>query len=424
MKKILILSILALAALFTASAQPRAKQIEIIMVPDHQDAIYKTGEEAKIKVTTLKNGIQLNGATISYEVSRDLLPAHDKGTLELKGYEGTIEAGTLKKPGYLRVKATIEENGTKYTYYSTVGFDHEKLMPTVSEPKDFDTFWENNLKRLQKVSLDPEMELLPERCTPEVNVYHISYGNIGNSRMYGILTMPVKEGKYPAILRLPGAGVHAKGGNVKDAAKGAIILEIGIHGIDVTLDDKVYDNLTYGALSNYYITNINDRESYYFKRVYLGCVKGVDFLLSLPQCNGNVGTLGGSQGGLLSIVTSALDKRVKASAIYFPAFSDWEGYLHGTVGGFPHFFKNEKNRTKENLETIRYYDAANFARKLTAPVCYAYGYNDLTCGPTTSRATYNAITAKKWLIIGENCGHWLYPEDSEAMWNWIIDILK
>ena len=126
----------------------------------------------------------------------------------------------------------------------------------------------------------------------------------------------------------------------------------------------------------------------------------------------------------MSIVTSTLDKRVCATAVYCPAFSDWEGYIHGRTGGFPHFFRNEKNRTKENIETIRYYDAANFARKLTAPVYFAYGYNDLTCGPTTSRATYNAITAPKRVVIGENVGHWLYPEDSEAMWNWLIDQLN
>ena len=77
------------------------------------------------------------------------------------------------------------------------------------------------------------MDLIPERCTDKVDVYHISYGNINGTRMYGVLTMPKKEGKYPAILRVPGAGVHAMSGNVAWAAKGVIVLEIGIHGIPV-----------------------------------------------------------------------------------------------------------------------------------------------------------------------------------------------
>ena len=147
-------------------------------------------------------------------------------------------------------------------------------------------------------------------------------------------------------------------------------------------------------------------------------------MTSLPNCNGKIGTLGGSQGGALSIVTSRLDSRVVATAIYFPALNDQEGYVEGRAGCWPHVFKNKDNRTTEKIETARYYDVANFAQGLKAPVYFAYGYNDLTCPPTTSRATYNVITAPKTLSIGENIGHWLYPEQYSAMWKWIIEELN
>jgi cephalosporin-C deacetylase-like acetyl esterase len=73
---------------------------------------------------------------------------------------------------------------------------------------------------------------------------------------------------------------------------------------------------------------------------------------------------------------------------------------------------------------MRYYDVANFARHLHNPIHYLYGYNDITCAPTSTRATYNAITAPKQLIIGENIGHWTYPEQMTALWDWIIKELK
>ena len=257
-----------------------------------------------------------------------------------------------------------------------------------------------------------------------MQVYHISYGNINGSKMYGMLTMPAKEGKYPAILRFPGAGIGEKGGDIAHAAKGAIILELGIHGIPVNLKGSIYSDLGSGVLANYYADAVGNKDTYYYKRVYLGCVKGIDFLLSLPQCNGNIGTLGGSQGGALSIVTSALDKRIKAAVAYFPALCDMEGYTHGRAGGWPHLFKNEGNRTKEILETARYYDVANFARVLETPIYYLYGYNDITCAPTTTRSTYNVIKSEKQLIIGENIGHWTYPEQMDKLWDWIINKLK
>ena len=420
MKRRFLGVLIALLTVIGVCAQPSLKKVQVHLVPDKEDAIYKLGEQAKFKVIALDCELMLSNIEVNYEVSEDLMPAHVKKSIRLKGNEGVIQAGTMKEPGYLRVKATVEHEGTKYTSYSTVGFEPDKLMPTVKQPSDFDEYWSKTLKLLDKVDLSPRMERLADRCTDKVEVYHISYGNINGTRMYGVLTMPKAEGKYPAIFRVPGAGVHAMSGNVAWAAKGAIVLEIGIHGIPVVLENNLYTDLSKGVLANYVLDGIENRDSYFFRRVYMGCVKAVDFLLSLPNSNGKVGVMGGSQGGMLAMATSYLDKRIAATGIYFPAFCDQEAYTHGRTGGWPHFFKNKNNCKEEYLETARYYDGANFARNLTAPVFYAYGYNDITCGPTTSAATYNAIPAPKQVKIGANQGHWLFPEHFNAMWEWMI----
>lgn len=424
MKKRFLGVFIALLAVLGVCAQPVLKKVQVHLVPDHADAIYRLGEEAKFKVIALDCGLKLNDIQVNYEVSEDLMPARTKKSMTLRGNEGTIVAGTMKQPGFLRVKAVVEHEGSKYTSYSTVGFEPDKLTPMVKMPEDFDTYWADTKKLLDKVELAPKMDLIADRCTDKVDVYHISFGNIKGTRMYGVLTLPKKEGKYPAILKVPGAGVHAMSGNVAWAAKGAIVLEIGIHGIPVILENQLYSDLSRGVLSNYVLHGIENRDSYFFRRVYLGCVQAIDFLLSLPKNNGKVGVIGGSQGGMLSLATSYLDKRITATGVYFPAFCDQEAYLYGRTGGWPHFFKNKDNGKKEYVETARYYDGANFARKLTAPVYYAYGYNDLTCGPTTSAATYNVISAPKQVVIGGNEGHWLFPEHINGMWEWMIQELS
>ena len=423
MKRVIVALALSLIAL-VAMGQSRQQKVQVILVPDHADALYKVGEQVKMKVMALDCGLPLEGVTVKYEVSEDLMDPHSKGEVVLKGAEGQIKMGTMKQPGFLRVKATVEYEGERYIVRSTVGFEPEKLVPTSVMPEDFDEFWTKSLAKLEKVKLDPKMELLPERCTDEVDVYHVSYGNIKGSRMYGVLTVPKGEGKYPAVLRFPGAGVGPKGGDIAHAKRGVIVLELGIHGIPVNLEGSIYSDLNSGILSWYPEDNLNDREKYYYHRVFLGAVQGIDFLESLPQCNGVVGTFGGSQGGTLSIVTSRLDSRIKATVAYFPAMCDHEGYINGRAGGWPHMFKNKANRTQEYISTARYYDVSNFARGLKAPVCYLYGYNDITCAPTTTCATYNVIPAPKQVIIGENIGHWTYPEQMEALWEWIIGELK
>ena len=72
--------------------------------------------------------------------------------------------------------------------------------------------------------------------------------------------MPQKPGKYPALLRVPGAGVRPYSGDVHMASKGVITLEIGIHGIPVTMSQMIYDVLSKGALNGYPYQNDNSRK--------------------------------------------------------------------------------------------------------------------------------------------------------------------
>jgi cephalosporin-C deacetylase-like acetyl esterase len=272
------------------------------------------------------------------------------------------------------------------------------------------------------------MSLLPERCTETVNVYHVNIQNFKNSRLYGILCVPKKEGKYPAILQVPGAGIRPYFGDIAKAEKGAITLQIGIHGIPVTMEKEVYDHLNAGALSGYPTFNLDNRELYYYKRVYLGCVRAVDFLHSLPQFDGtNLGVSGGSQGGALAIITAALDNRVKSLVSYYPALSDMTGYLHGRAGGWPHMFAGPNaslHNKKDKIETIGYYDVVNFARQVKVPGYYSWGFNDETCPPTSLYAVYNVISAPKELFVVPETGHWTFPEQHEKTDQWLMNQLK
>ena len=162
--------------------------------------------------------------------------------------------------------------------------------------------------------------------------------------------------------------------------------------------------------------------------MYVGCIRANDFLTSLPQYDGkNLGVAGGSQGGALSIVTAALDSRVKYLVSYYPAHKRSNGLLKGRAGGWPHLFAKNNvayNNTREKLNTVKYYDVVNFARLLKVPGMYSWGFNDETCPPTSTYAAYNVITAPKQLYLALETGHWTYPEQNEKTNNWMVDQLK
>ena len=121
------------------------------------------------------------------------------------------------------------------------------------------------------------------------------------------------------------------------------------------------------------------------------------------------------------------DNRIKYLAAFYPALSDMTGYLENRAGGWPHLFSANNlklNNTKEKLQTVPYYDVVNFARLLKIPGYYSWGFNDETCPPTSMYSVYNVITAPRELMVVPETGHWTYPEQNEALSNWIMSRLQ
>lgn len=412
----------------SAKAQPVEQFVKVVVAPDHTDWTYKTGEAVKFQISVLKDGNPVRNVVVKYEVGPEKMDAVKKDSLQLKDGKLTVDMPGMKTPGFMRCTVTAWLDGKEYRYWATAAFDPLKIEPTVDDPADFNNFWDSSKKELAKIPMDSRMVLLPERCTDLVNVYHVSIQNINNSRVYGILCVPKKPGKYPAILRVPGAGIRPYNGDVKNASKGIITLEIGIHGIPVNMPADVYTNLASGALNGYPYFNLDSRDRYYYRRVFMGCVRANDFIDSLPEYDGQtLAITGGSQGGALSIITAGLDPRIKYLAAFYPAMSDMTGYLKNRAGGWPHLFDKynaQYNNRKDKIQNIAYYDVVNFARRTKAKGFYSWGFNDNVCPPTSMYAAYNVIAAPKELFLAVETAHWTYPEQNERAEKWLLSQLK
>ena len=412
----LVILLMALTMLLPLSAQIMGNNIVVTITPDHKDWNYKAGETANFVINVLKSGTLLDNAKVDIEAGPVMYPDAKK-SVTLK--EGSIKwSGKMTTPGFYRITATAHVGGKDYRGLCTAAFSPEKLRPYCKEPKDFDEFWSKALSEARKNDLNPTRRLLPERCTKDENVYEVSYVNDNaNSRMYGILSVPVKPGKYPALLRVPGAGVRPYSGDTYTAPGKCIVLEIGIHGIPVTMQQSIYDDLRNAALNNYWEVNLAEPNKNYYKRVVTGAVRGVDFIASLPEWDGKaIGVTGSSQGGFLSLATAALDKRITFLGVVHDAMCDFEAEMHDVGGGWPHYFywdvKNGTNKELLNMkvEGARYYDGVNFARRVTQPGWYSFGYNDEVVPPTSSYSTYNIIKAPKTLSVYQMTGHYWYQE--------------
>lgn len=416
--------LLTLLLVVVAQAQIRGNNINVTVTPDHYDWNYKTGETAKFNVSVLRSGTPIANAKVVYEAGPEMYPTVKK-ELTLKGGTATLE-GKMNKPGFYRVTVTYAEKGKTYTGICTAAFSPEKLTADVACPEDFDSFWSNTIAEARKVDLDPHRELLPERCTKDVNVYEVSFNNNAwGSRIYGILCVPVKPGKYPALLRVPGAGCRPYGGDVYVASQGAITLEIGIHGIPVTMKQEVYDRLHNGALNGYWEANLDDREKMPYKRIFTGAIRSIDYIASLPEWDGErLGVTGSSQGGMLSLVCAALDKRVTCFGAVHAAMCDHTASLKKQACGWPHYFYNVDNPNPVKVKNSGYFDGINFAKRITCPGWFSFGYNDVVVPPTTMWETYNTVTAPKELSLYQQTGHFWYQEQWDEWVAWLLKELK
>lgn len=435
-KNLFVLLFALILPLSFASAEnyPYRSDVLWVTVPNHADWIYKTGEKATVEVQFYKYGIPQDGVTVSYEIGGDMMPAETSGSVILKQGKAVIPIGTMKKPGFRDCRMTATVDGKSYKHHVKVGFSPEKIKPYTQMPKDFKEFWDKNKAEAAKYPLTYTKELAKEYCTDKVDCYLIKLMlNSRGQSIYGYLFYPknATKGSCPVVLCPPGAGIKTIKEPLRHkyyAEEGCIRFEIEIHGLNPTMTAEEFKEISnaFNGRENGYLNNgLENRDNYYMKRVYLGCVRSIDLLTSLPEWDGkNVIVQGGSQGGALALITTGLDPRVTACVANHPALSDMAGYKAGRAGGYPHFFRTEGMDTPEKLRTMAYYDVVNFAHLIKVPTYITWGYNDDVCPPTTSYAVYNTLDCPKEALITPINEHWTSNDTEYGQLQWILKHLK
>lgn len=424
MKRIVLLIGLVMGLCVAAAAQSSSHQyVTVVAEPDHADWTYHVGDTVHFTAYAIKENVRMRGVQVTYSYGPDKLDAVYSGTLATDG-DGMARFAVpgATEPGFVSVRVRVDVDGRSYSSLTNVAFDPYDIRPTTSMPADFEQFWSGAVEKAAQIPLSPTLRHSAEESNDRVDVYYLRFQSYRRGNyVYGVLTVPKTPGRKPAILRLPGAAVRSFSGPNELAYEGFVVLEVGVHGIPVDQSPEIYRQLEDGALAGYTTIGIDNRDTYYYKRSILGCVRAVDYLCTRDDVDTTrIATYGGSQGGMLSIMTAALSPRVSALFAYFPAFCDLTGYYYGRGAGWPHLFRDPREpNLQARMDVSRYYDTVNFARLLRVPGFYAWGFNDPACCPTSTFSAYNVITAPKQLQVGRDTGHWLYPWQVDNAKRWL-----
>lgn len=270
----------------------------------------------------------------------------------------------------------------------------EHFRTCIRRPDDFDAFWETLLEQAAQTPLNATTELVPLRCTEDVDVYDVHYDSLDGVRIAGWYCLPrERSGPLPAIAHMPGY--------VSEPAIPREIARKGYAAFAALPRGKLRSNQQfnpgYPGLLTY---NIVDRNTYSYRGFYIDAIRVIDFLLARDEVDrGRIGVTGGSQGGGLTIVTAALRQEVCAAAAVSPflcGFMDAIELLHT----YPYqeirdYLRLHPDRTDAVRDTLAYFDGINFAPRVRCPITVFVGLQDNVCPPETGYAAFHALASEQ-----------------------------
>ena len=398
---------------------------------DKPDLVYNCGETAAFTMTAKDD----KGAPLSGELEATLdnfgPEKFSTGTWDLAKTNVFTISGTLSKPGFLRL--TFKGKDGKFKQCWSVAYEPSKIRKGSPSPDDFDQFWADARKKLAaEVPLDPQVELVPERTTSNIEFYRISFATFGR-RVYGYMSVPKSKGPFPVDFGVNAAGF---GGWTNDLhpRTDAICVQFSVYPFppdwrwkEIGLQAK-YDEMNKAAHDKYgcgYASSgiTESREAYFFYPVILGIDRAVDWVAARPDVDTTrFRYQGTSQGGGFGFYLCGLNRRFTRAAFFVPAITDTMGYRAGRASGWPRIVESNSATPGKKAAAEKwapYFDGANFAARIACPVRVAVGFSHTTCPPCAVYAAFNEIKTDKDILHGFGMTHACYGKFYAELDRWI-----
>jgi cephalosporin-C deacetylase len=287
-------------------------------------------------------------------------------------------------------------------------------------PADFDAYWADALRELN--ATDPEAELVSSHAIrpPQAECFDLWFRGVGGARIYAKYVRPKnRPAPGPAILQFH--GYSGSSGDWVDklvyVGQGLSVAALDCRGQGGRSEDNtpVKGNTHHG----HFIRGLDDApDKLLFRRIFLDTVQLARVVMSFPENDpARVGTLGGSQGGALSIACAALEPRIARCVSVFPFLSDykrvWDLDLakdaYAELRTFFRLFDPRHEREEEIFTRLGYIDVKNLAPRIKAKVLMGISLMDTMCPPSTQFAVYNSIKGEKKCHIYPDFAHEALP---------------
>ncbi|MDR0429503.1 MAG: acetylxylan esterase [Tannerellaceae bacterium] len=324
----------------------------------------------------------------------DFLPVRsDTLPVQMKAGQSYAQAFdfTDPSPGFYRYTVQFVHNGKVVQEKKfNIGFEPEKISSPIDAKADFKDFWDNNLKKLAKVKPEYKLTFISEQSNDDYSMYLVEMRSLGDKIIRGYYAQPTREGKFPVLVEYMGYGSSPHFPNTQWDGFAHYVPSIRGQALNrLTEEDDFW--ITIG---------LQDKEGYYYQGAYCDVVRAIDFVSSRPEIDADrIGVRGGSQGGALSFVAAALDKRVKVAAPSIPFLSDYRDYFK--IAPWPKSDFDDYKQVHPEMDweqvydLLTYFDIKNLAQWISCPLIMSFGVQDNVCPPHINFAAYNQVMSEK-----------------------------
>lgn len=307
---------------------------------------------------------------------------------------------------------------SEYDFDPRYGYSLAQLLAVTppKEPKNFDAFWQTRYHNA--LTVDPKMQIrIINNNEHGWRVFEIRYTSTDNFPIRGWLLLPCTgEVKRGFIIG------HGYGGrNAPDfhlPFTDAALFFPCSRGLGLSASPTISAEPYWHVLHD-----INQTDRYILGSCVEDLWLGVSALLQLfPQLTGHLGYLGISFSGGIGALALPWEHRITRGHLNMPTFGHHPLRLRLPTRGSTHslqqFYCTHKKHT---LKTLRYYDAALAAKRITMPMHCACALFDPCVAPPAQFAIYNALTATKELFV-LTAGHHSYPEQEQQKQQLIAEL--
>jgi len=278
-----------------------------------------------------------------------------------------------------------------------------KYRPSQTKRPDFDRFWDETLALAADLPLNVRLEPV-EYPAVGVRVFKMWYEGWDHARICGWYLLPEQDPPFPALVQY-----HGYSGNKGEIyallpwiLQGYAVLALDVRGQSgESTDPTVYSS---GHVLGWMTQGILDEHEYYYRGVFVDCIRALDALATRPEIDmSRVGVMGISQGGGLTLAVAALDHRPILAMPEVPylchyrravLMAEKNPYLE-----FADYLRRYPDREERVFRTLTYFDNLNLADRIRCPVLITVGLQDTICPPSTIFAVYNHLECEKEIKI-------------------------